>query len=311
MVKIASFFSGVGGMDLGFSWAGFDVVFANDFDERVKETYNTNHDVDICIDDIRELSADNIPDVDGVIGGPPCQSWSVAGKGEGVNDSRGGLAFEYLNLIDELDAKFFVLENVKGMLYKNRRDAFDSLVENFEEIGFTVYWDVLDASYYGVPQSRERLFVVGFKEDIDFTFPKPCEKRTVQSDSVLGELPAAKAGSSVERENCYLDEGFSPRFKSRNRYRGWDEPAYTVLASGRHVRLHPDSDPMVKVDTGEWVFGETYRRYTVKEASVVQSFPIDFEFRFENLKDGYRMVGNAVPPELAKRVGGEVLKSIE
>ena len=179
-MKVVSFFAGCGGLDLGFEQAGFHVVWANEFDSTVRDTYIRNHpNTEFILEDINKISPESIPDCDGFIGGPPCQSWSVGGMQKGLDDPRGQLFLKYIELIKAKKPRFFVIENVKGMLHKRFEDVFKDFVNRLEGAGYDVQWALLDAVNYRIPQNRERVFFVGFRKELNikFNFPVPtCEE---------------------------------------------------------------------------------------------------------------------------------------
>lgn len=300
-INIVDLFAGCGGMSLGFEQVGFNIVEAIDNEESVEETYNENHECDLTVKDIQEFNINSIEqNVHGIIGGPPCQSFTNAYDSDGLDDERGGLMYEYIKFVEELNPHFFVMENVPGLLHKHK-ESFDEVKEYFEELGYTIHYKKLNASYYNVPQDRKRVIVVGVRVN-NYNFPKPNENKMMQLDSRLKE---------VNSTNVY-EGGFSPQFYTRNRVRSWDEPAYTVMANPRYVKIHPQAPKMVKVKKDEWKFNEQfeeeYRRYSVEECAVLQSFPEWFEFKYDDIKEGYKMVGNAVPPNLAKHIALSILK---
>lgn len=314
--EIVSLFSGCGGLDLGFSNAGFNVVFANDRAEYVEETYNKNHEgTDITISDIRELDyRSDIPDCDGIVGGPPCQTWSLAGNLDGADDERGSVFYDYIDIIQEKQPSFFVTENVPGIVSKNNVDEFENILDSFQNIGYDVQWKKMDAEYFDVPQARTRVVIVGIRNDLDFDyqFPQP-DAECVQA----GSLPACPSVEADSNETAILPNhehyvgSYSSRFMSRNRVRSYDEPAYTVLAGARYQKIHPQAPKMEKVKKDKWKFKEgqehLYRRYSVREAARLQTFPDDFVFEYDNVKDGYKMVGNAVPVNLAESIAESLL----
>ena len=189
-IKVASLCCGCGGLDLGFHQAGFDVVWANDYDARVHPTYAANFP-DVTLDgrSIRDVSASDIPDVDGVIGSVPCQSWSEAGARRGISDPRGQLFFDYIRIIKDKQPKFFVSENVSGLLHHRNLEAFAYITGLFTEIGYTLSFKLLDCSLYGVPQTRERVFIVGIRNDLNvsaFEFPEPSDHVPTMRDAIFG-----------------------------------------------------------------------------------------------------------------------------
>lgn len=174
-MKILSLFSGCGGLDLGFKNAGFEIPIANEYDKTIQDTYKTNHPNTNRIEgDIRNIEETNFAsDYDGIIGGPPCQSWSEAGALRGIKDGRGKLFFDYIRILKAIKPKFFLAENVYGMLSKRHTTAVKEFVTMFEECGYDVSITLVNAKDYGVPEERKRVFYIGFKKDlkIDFTFP--------------------------------------------------------------------------------------------------------------------------------------------
>jgi len=299
-MNIISLFSGCGGMDLGFKQAGFNTIWANEYDKTIWETFEANHpNTTLDKRSITDIHEDEIPEADGLIGGPPCQSWSEAGSKKGIDDARGKLFYEYIRVLKAKQPKFFVAENVPGILQDRHRDAFSSILAQLSGCGYTVSLKKMNANDYDVPQERQRVIIVGIRSDINrsFEFPQPVEYKPVLRDAiadVTDELP----------NNEYLTGGFSSMFMSRNRVRGWDEPSFTIQASGRHAPLHPSAPKMVKVDkdTHKFAEGHEYRRLTVRECARVQTFPDDFIFFYKNINDGYKMVGNAVPVLLARYI---------
>lgn len=169
-MKIASFFSGAGGFDLGFQQAGHEIVYAMDFDKYCKQTYDANFDIDMELKDFNLLKPEDIPEADVFIGGPPCQDFSIAGKGAGIDGERGSLINKYVELIGKVKPKWVVIENVKGLLSKRHRPAFDALCEKLCSFGYVVSWKVLNSKDFGVPQNRNRVFIVAGPHE--FMFPE-------------------------------------------------------------------------------------------------------------------------------------------
>ena len=326
--QLISLFSGAGGMDLGFEAAGFKVVVANEFDPKICPTYRANHRHSKLIEgDIRSIREEDFPDaVVGLIGGPPCQSWSEAGALRGIEDPRGQLFFEYIRILKGRKPLFFVAENVSGMLSKRNEEAVGRIMGMFEDAGYNVFRKLLNAADFGVPQIRERVFYVGFRRDLcvsSFSFPEPVtERRTLRDaiwdlrDLAVPAAPGNKANAAVRIENHeYFIGGFSPIFMSRNRVKRWDEPAFTVQASGRQCQLHPQAPTMEKLsgDLFRFVPGkeQLYRRLTVRECARIQGFPDSFRFLYRDVNDGYKMIGNAVPVLLAKAVAESIRNTLE
>ena len=171
-MKVISLFSGCGGLDLGFKKAGFDIVWANDFDKDAVNTYKHNIGKEVVLGDITQIDSCNIPDdIDVVLGGFPCQGFSVANTKRSMRDERNFLYKELLRVIKDKQPKFFVGENVKGLISMQRGEVIKAIVNDFKEIGYNVDYKVLKASEYGVPQHRERVIIIGNKIGVDNIFP--------------------------------------------------------------------------------------------------------------------------------------------
>jgi len=322
-MKIASFFSGAGGLDLGFTNAGFELAFANDNWEGCWETFEKNHSHTICKKSITEIKPEEIPEVIGFVGGPPCQSWSLAGAMRGINDSRGKLFYNYIELIKAKQPLFFLAENVPGLLSDKHISEFIKIIKAFNEIGYNVSYELLNAKDYGVPQDRQRVIIVGYHKKLGkkFEFPKPTNAYVFLRD-VIGDLPLAKSAKEKNKTNGkteipnheYLNGGFSTIYMSRNRVRSWDEHSFTIQAGGRHAPIHPQAPKMkfIEQNKREFVKGKEhlYRRLSVRECARIQTFPDDFEFFYTDVADGYKMIGNAVPVKLAEVIANKIMEDI-
>ena len=323
-MKIASFFSGAGGLDLGFKKAGFELVYANDNWKGCKETFEKNHGVDLDLKSITEVNYNEIPDVDGFVGGPPCQSWSLAGSMKGINDSRGKLFHDYVHLIEKKKPLFFLAENVAGMLSDKHISEFLKIIQKFENIGYEVSFKLLNASDFGVPQDRLRVIIVGYSKNLGkkFEFPEPLKEKKYLKDSI-SDLPPPKEAKEKNKPNLDLEianhefmiGGFSTMYMSRNRVRSWDEHSFTIQAGGRHAPIHPQAPKMkfIEQNKREFVKGKEhlYRRLSVRECARIQTFPDDFIFYYNDVSDGYKMIGNAVPVNLAKVIALKIKEDLK
>lgn len=325
-MKLISLFSGAGGLDLGFEKAGFEIVAANEFDKTIWATYERNHTAKLIKGDICGINSNDFPDCDGIIGGPPCQSWSEAGSLRGIDDPRGQLFYEYIRILRDKKPKFFLAENVKGMMAKRHNEAVENIIAQFEEAGYDVFVKLLNAVDYGVAQDRKRVFYIGFRKDLNikFTFPEPMKDKKCFKDIIFDLQETAMPAQDKNKTNgakCkilnheYFTGAYSTIFMSRNRVRSWNEPAFTVQASGRQCQLHPQAPKMIKYGKNDCRFVEgkeaLYRRLTIREAARVQGFPDDFEFVYTSLNDGYKMIGNAVPVNLAYVLAEQIKKYLE
>lgn len=329
-MKILSLFSGCGGLDLGFEKAGFEIPVANEYDKTIWNTYKYNHPNTFLIEkDIRKISIDDLPcNVDGIIGGPPCQSWSEAGSLRGIEDDRGKLFFDYIRLLRDLQPKFFLAENVSGMLSNRHSEAVQNILNMFEDCGYNVTLTLVNAKDYGVAQERKRVFYIGFRKDlkIDFNFPigstKEDDKKITLKDVIydlqdtaIPALEKNRANPNSTNNNEFFVGAYSPIFMSRNRVKSWSEQAFTVQASGRQCQLHPQAPKMVKHGKNDCRFVEgkesLYRRLTVREAARVQGFPDSFKFIYDKVDTGYKMVGNAVPVNLAYEIALSIKETLK
>ena len=314
-LSVAGFFSGAGGLDLGFKNAGFDVPWANEYDKDIWATYEHNHKETILDRrSIVEILPKEIPSVSGYIGGPPCQSWSEAGAKRGIEDHRGQLFFNFLELIKSNKPAFFQAENVSGILSPRHSKAFGEILDGFAKLGYHVSFGLVRASNFGVPQDRDRVFIIGYRTDLGLVFnaPEPNSDiptlRTAIWDLRNGVLPASGGETNGDKLSIpnheYMTGSFSTIFMSRNRVRGWDEPSFTIQAGARHAPLHPQAPKMVRIGKDEFEFERgaehLYRRLGVREAARIQTFPDSFEFVYRRISDGYKMIGNAVPVKLAE-----------
>lgn len=322
-MNIISLFTGAGGMDLGFKQAGFDIVLANEYDKSIWATYEKNHQTPLLKGDIRQFHNDDFPECDGIIGGPPCQSWSEAGSLRGINDARGQLFFDYIRILKAKQPKFFVAENVSGMLAKRHHEAVQNIITSFKEAGYSVFIKMLDAYDFETAQNRKRVFYVGFRHDLmidDFDFPQPIEHKISLKDVIWDLKDSAVPALENNRTNgkdCiisnheYFIGGYSSIYMSRNRVRLWHEPSFTIQASGRQAPQHPDAPRMIKLAKNIFEFDkfktDSYRRLSVRECARIQGFPDNFEFVYSSVNDGYKMIGNAVPIKLAYHVANKII----
>lgn len=310
-------------MALGLEEAGFDALALVEFNHAACETLRANRPGwNVIEGDIHDIDfKDWLGKVDLVSGGAPCQAFSYAGKKLGFGDVRGTLFAEFARCVEETQPKMFLFENVRGLLSHDEGRTFDTIKHVFESLGYTVQYRVLNAAYHGVGQKRERLIVIGTRNDltIKYTYPTPDEKWTTLRD-VLQDVPESPYLPYSERKRkimelvppggCWVDlpEDIAKDYMGKSYYSGggrrgmarriaWNEPCLTLTTSPSQKqteRCHPD---------------ET-RPFTVREYARIQSFPDTWEFE-GNLADQYKQIGNAVPVELARRVGSKVIEALE
>lgn len=323
-MKVASFFSGAGGLDLGFEKAGFEIIFANEYDKSIWDTYKENFTSTVLdTRSIVDIDSSDVPDCDGIIGGPPCQSWSEAGALRGIEDNRGQLFFEFIRMIKDKQPKFFLAENVSGMLASRHSEALENIKSLFTDCGYTLSFKLLNAKNFGVPQDRKRVFFIGIRNDLNkkFVFPNEVETQPVLKDAISdladSAVPAGDKNHSNPKainNNEYMTGDFSTIYMSRNRVRAWNESSFTIQAGGRHAPIHPNAPKMIKLEKNKQIFApgfeKEYRRMSVRECARVQTFPDTHKFIYKRVADGYKMVGNAVPVNLAMELASAIYSQI-
>lgn len=317
-------FAGGGGMALGLEQAGIEDLEFVEFNKPACDTLRANRpNWNVVEGDVHEVDFTEYKGkVDLVSGGAPCQAFSYAGKRLGFGDTRGTLFAEFARCVKETEPKMFLFENVKGLLSHDKGRTFATILHVFQELGYQVEYKVLNAAYFGVGQKRQRLIVIGVRKDlkdkIQFEYPTPEDHMTVLRD-VLQNVPDSpyqpyseskrKVMELVPAGGCWIDlpEDVAKEYMGKSYYSGggrrgmarrisWDEPCLTLTTSPSQKqteRCHPD---------------ET-RPFTVREYARIQSFPDDWKFE-GSLSDQYKQIGNAVPVELARRIGVQIVSAI-
>lgn len=301
-IKVISLFSGCGGMDLGFTGGfellgkryaktAFDIVWANDLNAAACRTYARNIGKHVHHGDIWKLM-DTIPkSADIVIGGFPCQDISVNGKGAGVDGKRSGLYRAMVEVVSKTKPKVFVAENVKGLLMKHNAKSLERVLTDFKALGYDIALQLYNAADYGVPQSRERVIIVGTRPDVPkFSPPKPThdKSRHLTARAAISDL--AEMPENEEFNHIWSRAGKSAEQGSRRMLA--DRPGYTIRAECHgNIQFHY----------------ELPRRISMREAARFQSFPDNFIFEAK-LRETERQVGNAVPPVLAWHIANAVTR---
>jgi DNA (cytosine-5)-methyltransferase 1 len=321
-MKLISLFTGAGGLDLGFKKTGFDIAWANEFDKSIWDTFEANFpNSKLDKRSITDVPSSEIPDGIGIIGGPPCQSWSEAGALRGIKDKRGQLFYEYIRVLKDKEPLFFLAENVSGILLPRHKEAFEEILNQFRSLNYNVNYKLLNAHDYDVPQDRKRIIIIGYHKKIGKMpgFPKPSPRKPTLKDAIW-DLRRAKPAKDYNKTNGndglwapnheYMNGGFSTIYMSRNRVRSWDEPSFTIQAGGRHAPIHPQAQKMKFIEQNKRIFipgkEHLYRRLSVRECARIQTFPDNFVFKYENVADGYKMIGNAVPVEFARHLAVKI-----
>ena len=295
-----SLFCGAGGLDMGFERAGFHTVWANDFDKDACQTHRLWSHATVVQGDIGKIKSEEIPDADIILGGFPCQGFSLSGPRK-IDDSRNRLYLQYVRILHDKRPLAFVGENVKGLLTMGKGEVFKAILDDFSKQGYVVFYQLVNAKNYGVPQDRERVILCGFRKDLGiekFVFPAPLQQ-VVTLQEAIGNME-----EPAEDMVCW--EPYSSRYMSRNRKRSWNAVSFTVPAMAKQVSLWPGSPDMVKLGKDLWKFGVgKTRRFSWKEVALIQTFPSDMQF-VGNLTSIYRQIGNAVPVRLAEHIGRAV-----
>ena len=328
-MRISSFFTGAGGLDLGFKKSGAQILYANEFDKKIWSTFELNFTKrsNTYLDkrSITEVDASEVPDCDGIIGGPPCQSWSEAGALRGIDDKRGQLFFDFIRILKAKKPLFFLAENVSGMLAGRHSEALKNIIQLFKKSGYVVTYELLNTSDFGVPQDRKRVIFVGYRRDLGKKIipPSPTtlsiDQKLTLKDAIWdlrnNALPAKEKNQSNYKKckvpnHEYMIGGFSTIYMSRNRVRPWNGQSFTIQAGGRHAPIHPQAPEMEHVEKNKKIFvpdkEHLYRRLSVRECARIQTFPDDFIFDYDNIAEGYKMIGNAVPVDFAKILADQI-----
>ncbi len=317
-LKVASLFCGCGGMDLGiiggfnfldtmYPRSAFDIIYAVDNDEYCTKIYNANFEHKCQIKDVRDINPSKIPDFDVLIGGFPCQSFSISAQNPprlGYKDERGMLFFEMVKILKEKKPRAFIAENVKGILSANQKQAFPMILKEFSGAGYSVQYYIVNASKFGVPQKRERVIIIGFRDDVDkenFVFSHYIPHSSVLKDVI------------DERENQNESLFFSERAvagmlavrdkMNKGRAQDISQPCNTVSAHLAKVSLN-STDPVLMI-------GGRYRRFSCREAARIQSFPDSFDLDVVSPNRQYKAIGNAVPPVMMWHIANSLQRAFE
>lgn len=303
MYTVVSLFCGAGGLDYGFHKAGFKVIWATDKDKDSCKTFEKWSKIKVVNADINKLDISTIPESDIILGGFPCQGFSLAGPRNEL-DKRNSLYKKYVEVVKEKQPKMFIGENVKGILSLGGGKIFEQIVAEFKSVGYDIYTHKVNAKDYNVPQDRERIIIIGVRKDLGITpsFPAP-------SNKIITLKEALKGVKYSNDEVC--KDSYTSRFMSRNRKRTWEDVSYTIPAQAKQVPLHPSSPDMKKLDKDLWEFGVgNTRRFSWRESAAIQTFPKSFVFEGD-LHSKYRQIGNAVPVNLAYAIAKEIKKSLD
>jgi DNA (cytosine-5)-methyltransferase 1 len=303
-VEAVSLFSGCGGSDAGLIKLGVDVVVANDILPYAKDVYEANHpDTDYILGNVADIKS--FPKVDLLVGCYPCQGFSQGGNRD-ADSKLNYLYQEFDRALRYIKPKAFVVENVSGMLRSNNSQLFRNQLTRFRLAGYKVKYKLLDARAFGLAQARKRVFLVGVRSDLGIEYEFP-EGQYGEGEKKKPYQTLRDAIGHMEEwpEGEFYDYDFHWYYLSRNRYRGWHEQSTTIVSNERHIGLHPVSPKLIKRGPDNWEFesDKPARRYSYKEAAILQGFDEDMVFP-ENITRTqiYRVIGNAVPPPMFEAV---------
>ncbi len=312
--KVVSLFSGCGGLDLGivggftylnkyYSKNPFDIIWANDIDFRATQTLRLNFpNSNVICGDITQILGINeesqfsifhdveIPQADVVIGGFPCQDFSVAGKRQGLNVQRGKLYQSMAKVVEIIKPKIFVAENVKGLISWENGLAIAAIIEDFSKLGYNVKYRVFNTADYGVPQIRERVIIVGVRKDVDVDFEWMSPTHSSTDVQLLPWVTIKDAIEDLENDEIHKS---LPNF-------GYSKAKYLPGKQGNTVTKADKPAPTIRAEHhGNIEFHYRLpRRLSAREAARIQTFPDDFIF-CQSITDAYRQIGNAVAPVFA------------
>lgn len=326
-LKVASFFCGCGGSDLGilgdFNYLGkyydelpFEINYALDIDKFAVKTYNQNFKHPAICGDIKDVEIEHLSDFDVLLGGFPCQSFSTINPTKDTNDERANLYKQLVKILKIKQPKIFICENVKGLMTLQKGEILKKILTEFESVGYQVEFKLLLASNFGIPQKRERIFIVGVRKDLNLTFKFPNETHSENAELYTEKWVALKnviPSLTIDEQKYYFSEKAVQGMKNakNNMKRGvWQDLEGQCLTITSHLSKASlnSRDPVLLVDPSK----EIYRRFTPKEAASIQSFPDNFVFPVSDIQ-AYKQIGNAIPPVLmwhiAKELGDLVLAS--
>ena len=319
MYKVVSLFAGCGGCDQGitgdfvfnqkrYERLPFELTYAMDIDQKALNTHMLNfRDSIIKCADVCDVESSEIPDCDVIIGGFPCQSFSTVNPTKNPFDERANLYKQMVRIVKDKQPQVFIAENVKGLMTVHKGEIFKKIYKAFEDAGYTLSYRLLNAADYGVPQKRERMIMVGFRNDlgIKFEFPEETNKNNWVPLSVAVQKLAIDEQKYYFSKRAVLGmKNAKPNMK-RGLWQHLDEPCLTVTNHLGKVSLN-SRDPVLLVDPEK----ELYRRFTPREAARIQSFPDEFNFAGSET-DAYRQIGNAVPPVMFWHVTKKVADYLE
>ncbi|MCG8786401.1 MULTISPECIES: DNA cytosine methyltransferase [Tenacibaculum] len=302
MFKYIDLFAGIGGLRIPFQEQGGKCVFTSEWDKYAQQTYEANYN-EKPNGDITQIKEEDIENFDILLGGFPCQAFSIAGKRMGFEDTRGTLFFDVARIIKFHKPKAFLLENVKGLLSHNKKQTFKVICNTLQELGYNIHYKILNAKHFGLPQNRERIYIIGFLDDVDFEFPEPPMTKTKLGD-ILDEKVDEKYTISDRLWASHQER------KRRNKEKGWGfgyslfnhESEYTSTISARYYK--DGSEVLIAQEN------KNPRKLTPREASRLQGFPKNFNIPVSDTQ-AYKQFGNSVAVSVIREIAKEMLISLK
>lgn len=305
-LSVVSLFSGAGGIDLGLKQAGLDIVWAVDNDPDSVETYRKNIGDHIICADITDVRSEDIPKADIVIGGFPCQGFSMANRYRNTEDTRNTLYLEMLRIIRDLKPKWFIAENVKGILSLGGGQIFQNILQDFSDAGYRIKYELVNMADHGVPQLRKRVLILGTRKDLPESLTATHPSTSHHKNGEGGKkkwVSISDALKQIDNHTGDFPNNIGSKYKVEYRnftgHRKTDpnQPSPTILARGNGkggvcAIPHPKGK----------------RRLTIRESALIQTFPMNFEF-VGSINSMYRQIGNAIPVEYGRKLG-ETLKKM-
>lgn len=318
--SVISLFAGCGGLDLGFRGNfeylgnkyddnGFDIIWANEINNKAVDTYRYNFGDHIVCKDINEVEDEEFPEADIIIGGFPCQDFSLAGKRKGLNVERGRLYLQMKRAIDTVKPRAFIAENVKNLMMMEDGIILKTIIEDFKESGYNVYYHLFHAANYGVPQNRERVIIYGIREDIDKRPMMPQETHE-QNQWLTSRDAIDDLWDKLDKEipNHTTRDYSKAKFYEGRRMQGNVRIQADKIAPTIRAEHHGNIEGHYKTNGDESDI-TNWRRLSVRECARIQTFPDEFVFQ-SAASTAYKQVGNAVPPILAWHIAKSLYISL-
>ena len=312
-MRVAGFFAGVGGIELGFEQAGFDIVWSNEIDEKAGITFKANHKAHLVIEDIKNINSNDVPDVDVIVGGFPCQAFSIAGYRKGFEDERGEIFFQLARIIKDKIPRIIFIENVKNLLGHDKGNTFKVIKETLECYGYNLKTMILNASEYGnIPQNRERIYIIGFRDEDDFKNFRSIEPIMLETkiSDIIDYNKKVEDKFYYTKDNCSFYETLKNDVTSVDTLYQWRRvyvrenksnlcPTLTAnMGTGGH------NVPIVLTKYG-------IRKLTPKECFLFQGYPEDFIVPSNVAQSHlYKQAGNSVVVPVIKRLATEIMKAV-